>query len=83
MFIDADNHAMYPDAWEYAVIDAISGHETPYVVWADDATGNYYQYILDANGHPQINPEQTGFLGQLKKRSANVDKQHGRNLCNT
>jgi len=50
MFLSIRRKAMKEEALKSIVIDVYTGEKIPRVIWANDETGRYRQYLTDENG---------------------------------
>lgn len=49
MFLSILDESTMTEALRHEVIDKNTGHPIPLVIWANDETGEYRQYLLDEN----------------------------------
>ena len=54
-FLSVRQKSMQKEAWRHKVIDKCTGEEIKRVIWANDDTGRYRQYLADVNGKLVIN----------------------------
>ena len=57
MFLSMRHKPHIPQARKTEVIDKNTGAEIPRVIWANDETGRYRQYLSDENGEILIDTE--------------------------
>ena len=50
MFLSIRHKPHFKEAREYKLFDKDTGDEIPHVIWANDETGRYRQYLADENG---------------------------------
>lgn len=76
MLMDARNLDL-DEAHRYGIIDMATGQELygP-ILWADDEAGVYCQYLLDEEGHIQMNDDRDDFLTMTHHAPIMIFERH-------
>lgn len=57
MFLSAVDRKTRHEARKYVVIDKDTGERIPRVIWVNEETGRYRQYLLDEKGFKHFDPK--------------------------
>lgn len=74
MFLSVRDEQLRIEARKYRVIDKDTGKEIPFVVWANDETGRYRQYLTDESGKILLNKNKDGLLTKIFKGNIKLVK---------